>query len=122
MMPEFAPRHRPQLFISRVSAKRPLVALNPPDVLVDANFSTLWLRRDATITVNALFSLLSSTVAGLLYEHAGSVMGGGALKIEATHLRAMPLPRLTRPVRLMLDRLGGELASCAPNQRGAIIK
>jgi hypothetical protein len=43
-------------------------------------------------------------------ENGASVMGGGALKVEATHLRRLPVPRLSPAQWKKLDVLGKHLA------------
>lgn len=111
MLPDFAPRHRPDLFIARVNAQRPRILLNPNrTALVDANFSTVWVREKAVVSPYALLAFLNSSVAALLFEHLGSVMGGGALKLESTHVRTMPVPRLSPKCWQVLDVLGKKLA------------
>ena len=42
-------------------------------------------------------------------EAAGTPLGGGALKLEATHLRQMPVPVLTNEARSALDAAGRKL-------------
>ena len=121
MLPDFAPRHRPDLFIARVNAERPRVLLNPGrEALVDANFSTVWVRPEAAVTPHGLLALLNSSLAALLFEHLGSVMGGGALKLESTHVRTMPVPKLSKKCWDLLDRLGKELADAGGNYEKAL--
>lgn len=116
MLPDFAPRHRPDLFIARVNAERPRILLNPRrESLIDANFSTIWVRPDAMVTAHALLAILNSSLCALLFEHLGSVMGGGALKLESTHLRTMPVPKLSKKCWELMDRLGQELADAGGN-------
>jgi hypothetical protein len=59
--------------------------------------------------VPALLALLRSKWTICALELLGTVLGGGALKVEATHLRRLPLPLLTtRHVEVLAD-LGAEL-------------
>lgn len=123
MLPEFSSRHRPDLFVARVNSGRPLVFLNKHrSALVDANFSTLWLGANAKISVYAVCAFLNSSVAVALYEFAGSVMGGGALKLESTHLRALPIPELSVAVWGRLDSLGRSLVLSSHSKRCEILR
>jgi hypothetical protein len=112
MLPDFAPRHRPELFLARVNNGHPAAYLNAPEpVLIDANFSTLWLDATAAISKLALLAILNSSWCIAAMELLGSVMGGGALKLEATHLRRLPIPAVSSAAWRALGQLGGELIS-----------
>lgn len=114
MLPDFAPRHSPDLFVARVNNKTPRVLLNPNrESLVDANFSTLWLRSDTSIPATAFLAYLNSSMAAAFYEHLGAVMGGGALKLEATHLRTMPIPDFDEPTWMRIAELGAKLGKAS---------
>jgi hypothetical protein len=91
MLPEFAPRHLPAAFIPRVihGAVHAECNLDPP-ILIDANFSTIW--ADDGWTPAALKALFASSWCRLMMEAIGTPLGGGALKLEAAHLRSVPLP------------------------------
>jgi hypothetical protein len=41
-------------------------------------------------------------------EALGATLGGGALKLEATHLRQLPVPEFSSSARQQLDELGTE--------------
>jgi len=113
MLPEFAPRHSPDLFIPRVITGGAKARLNQQSaLLIDANFSTLWVG-DATSLYDpfSLLALLNSSYAVVAMEEYGTVMGGGALKLEATQLRRIPFPTLTRQLTACLAILGRDLAS-----------
>lgn len=111
MLPGFAPRHRPDLFIARVNTDRPRAMLNHGrEVLVDANFSTLWLAEPNDARAHTFLAYLNSTLAWAIFEHLGAVMGGGALKLEATHLVGLPVPRFSPAAVTSLARLGAALA------------
>lgn len=123
MLPDFAPRHRPDLFVARVNSETPRVILNPGrKALVDANFSTLWLDPSSPIAPTAVFAYLNSSVAAALFEYTGSVMGGGALKLEATHLRTLPVPALTGRTWDKLATLGARLVEAMPSKRQAVVQ
>jgi len=111
MLPEFTPRHRPALFVARVNYGHPKTYINAPErVLIDANFSTLWLDQGATISPFALLAILNSSWCMATMELTGTVMGGGALKLEAAHLRRLPIPKLTSAQWNAFEKLGSELS------------
>lgn len=110
MLPDFAPRHLPAVFIPRVNHGRPWAEANlDPPILIDANFSTFW-STEETWTRFALKALLNSTWCFALAEALGTPLGGGALKLEASHFRQMPVPKLSILARADLDSLGRELS------------
>jgi hypothetical protein len=122
MLPDFAPRHAPDVFLARVNSRTPRAFLNPGRAaLIDANFSTLWLNDSSPITPHALLAVLTSSVAAALFEFAGAVMGGGALKLEATHLRSLPLPDLSVDAWKSVHELGSVLATTTESQRTGIV-
>jgi hypothetical protein len=116
MLPAFTKRHYPDLFIPRVIGDRPSVRLNENGgYLIDANFSSLWIDGvNCPYDNYALLALLNSTYMFIVMEVYGTVMGGGALKLEATQLTRLPLPRLESEdiARLMVlgKRLPAEAA------------
>lgn len=92
MIPDFAPRHLGALCVPRVIHDEPRAVLNSdPPVLLDANFSTLWCEGNEWSS-EAVFAVLNSTWGELCMEALGATLGGGALKLEAAHLRQLPLP------------------------------
>lgn len=112
MLPPFTTRHKPDLFVARVNSRHPKTMLNAPSkVLVDANFSTLWLNSSASIDQHALLAVLNSSVCVAAMELVASVMGGGALKLEATHLRHLPIPALDEKGWKKMSDLGQRLTS-----------
>ena len=96
MLPDLMPRHRPTAFLPRIVHDVPRTYANTdPELLVDANFSTLW--SDQPVWSPALLStFLNSVWCRALMEATGTRLGGGALKLEASHLRQLPLPLLDR--------------------------
>lgn len=112
MLPPITDRHRPSLLMPRVQGAMPRTYLNPGRAaVVDANFSTLWPVRKGSHGAYALLALFNSTWNLAVLELTGSIMGGGALKVEASHLRRIPLPALTDGARQDLSRLGQSLIS-----------
>ncbi len=94
MLPDFKPRHLPQAFVPRIIHDVPQVYANSsPAILIDANFSTFWTENDYW-TAAGLATLLNSTWCRAVMEATGTALGGGALKLEAIHLRTMPVPYL----------------------------
>ena len=95
MLPDFAPRHIPSAFIPRVIHSIPQSYSNTdPKLLIDANFSTLW-SSEGRWSAHTLAALLNSAWCRVLMEATGTRLGGGALKLEASHLRDLLVPCLT---------------------------
>ncbi len=108
MLPDFARRHFPDVFVPRVNQLTPLAFANRSDrIIVDANFSTLW-SDDRRWTPIAITALLRSTWVRACMEAIGTPMGGGALKMEATQLKRLPIPQLGSGDIERLDALGKE--------------
>lgn len=108
-LPPLAARHTGVLFMPRINHGHPVPVGNPRGVVIDANFSTFW-PREASLPAPALLALLSSTWSRAAMESSATVLGGGALKIEATQLRRMPLPTIESSAADELDRLGEALS------------
>jgi hypothetical protein len=77
--------------------------------VVDANFSTLWPTEDSAASAPAILALLNSGWASAYFETACTVLGGGALKVEAAHIRRLPVPKIDRHDWRSLERLGAKL-------------
>ncbi|KUH99819.1 hypothetical protein AU188_18205 [Mycobacterium sp. IS-3022] len=78
-------------------------------LVVDANFTGLWPATAHALPVEAVLALLASSWAAMWFEAACTVMGGGALKIEATDLRRIPFPIITSDVSTQLAEVGSAL-------------
>ena len=116
MLPDFVPRHFPEAFVPRVNHGLPRAGANvEPRLCVDANFSTLWALGEGW-TRHALKALLNSVWCRAAMEALGTPMGGGALKLEATQLRQMPVPVLSGPERAGLHAIGREAAGASPGK------
>jgi hypothetical protein len=61
----------------------------------------------------ALLAFMNSAWAQAVIETSGAVMGGGALKVEAAHLRRLPVPAFNEEQLCKLSRHGDELAARA---------
>ena len=106
MLPDFAPRHLPAVFVPRINQGTPWVECNrSPPLLVDANFATFWAPNEGWSPL-AMKALLNSVWCRAFMEATGTPLGGGALKLEATHLRQMPLPQFTDVDRDALHEAG----------------
>ena len=109
MLPEFAPRHVPAAFAPRINHGVAWVESNlDPAILIDANFATFWVPQGGW-SRHALKALLDSAWCRAFMEALGTPFGGGALKLEATHLRHLPVPVLSASAREELDRAGKHL-------------
>ena len=111
MLPDFAPRHVPAAFVARINHSVPWVEANlSPPILIDANFSSFWSEKEEW-TPSALKALLNSSWCRMYMEIIGTQLGGGALKLEATHLREMVVPDFPLEKISQLTQFGERLAS-----------
>lgn len=111
MLPPFARRHYPDAFVARINQGVPWVEINDdPPALIDANFSTIW-AENAGWTRFAIRSLLNSSWCRACMEALGTPLGGGALKLEATQIRRLPIPLLTPRDLAALDAAGRGIAA-----------
>ena len=60
-----------------------------------------------------MLAFLSSTWVALHLEFSSTTLGGGALKVEAAHLRRTSVPLMDESDWLKLDSLGAELLRSA---------
>jgi len=109
MIPNFAPRHLPAAFVARINHGMPWVEANfSPPILVDANFSTFWTEQNDW-SPYALKALLNSTWCRAYMEALGTPLGGGALKLEATHLKRITVPIFSSVEINRLENAGKQL-------------
>jgi len=109
MLPDFARRHRPDILMARINTGSPKAYLNKDAAcVIDANFATLW--ADGGLDKHAVLALLNSAWTAAALEHSAAVMGGGALKVEAAHLRRLPVPQMDATDVSRLSGLGKRLA------------
>ena len=109
MLPDFSDRHLPAAFVARVNHGLPWAEANlDPPILVDANFTSVWPGK-SNWTRFGLKAILNSIWCRTLMEAIGTPLGGGALKVEASHLRSMPVPRLSDYAIERLNAIGPEL-------------
>ncbi len=109
MLPDFAPRHLPAAFVPRINHGLPWTEANfESPLLIDANFSTFWGPQEG-LTRYSLKALLNSVWCRAFMEALGTPFGGGALKLEATHLRQLAVPLLSDAARADLAAAGEQL-------------
>lgn len=108
MLPALKARHTPDLCMPRVCGDgSEVIFINQKtdkEIVVDANFITLW-NPDLSSRIRTL-ALLNSIWAKVFLEVTGTVMGGGALKIEACHVRKMVFPKLGDEREVILEDIG----------------
>lgn len=108
-LPGMTPRHLPDLCLTRVSAQIPeclfVAQCENEPIAIDANMVTLWCKDRGMVQI--ALALLNSTWSKLSLELICTVMGGGALKIEASHLRKVVFPKLNKSAQEGL-RITGE--------------
>lgn len=123
-LPAFSARHRPAIFVARVNSGSPSFILNTtPPTLVDANFSSIY-GHSESIPLLAMLALLNSTWCKACAECIGTPMGGGALKLEATQLRYLPIPVLSSSAIARLVAIGrilSGLTASRPSEYEAIV-
>lgn len=108
MLPPLKERHVPNLCISRVCGESPETMFvnqeTAKEIVVDANFITLWNSDHHAQLIT--FALLNSTWTKLFLEVTGTAMGGGALKVEASHVRKIVFPRIGMEKKNELESIG----------------
>jgi predicted RNA methylase len=122
MLPTLAKRHLPQLCIARVNYKTARCLTVESGIVVDANFSTLWANSGTSRQAYAMLAIMNSSWVKTYLECIASVMGGGALKVEATHLRQLRLPIPTDNLVSSLSELGASLAKSSTENDGELIQ
>ena len=122
MLPKLQHRHLPNICIQRVCGKgvESLFVEQSEDypIIVDANFTTLWNGNKEQAYI--LFSLLNSLWFQCYSELVATVMGGGALKLEATHVRKIMFPVLSSKQQKKLAVLGKKLVDEDKNKAEVI--
>lgn len=109
-LPPFTDRHRPAIAVPRVNGRSPRWRVNSGrELLVDANFTGLWPAAKGAVAVESIVTLIASSWAAAWFEAACTVMGGGALKVEATDLSRMPFPFVSQGARSELTAVGEHL-------------
>lgn len=108
MLPPLKERHIPNLCVPRIcgnSAEALYVMQSVEnEIVVDANFTTLW-NQDISAQMRT-YALLNSTWVKCYLEVIGTTMGGGALKIEASHVRKLLFPKISQAKESELETAG----------------
>jgi hypothetical protein len=121
MLPDFAPRHLPAAFAARINHGLPWIEANfDPPLLIDANFSTFWPSEGSCWTPSGLKALLNSIWCRAFMETLGTLLGGGALKLEATHLRQLVIPILSDVAKDDLDAAGKQLTKTSTDVQARV--
>ena len=115
MLPRLQQRHLPALLMPRINGNSPKTFLvsDPGGLVVDANFLTFWLEDHSGELAHAAFALLNSTMVKLELENSCSILGGGALKCEASALKKARLPDRNNSLASELGHLGARLLESA---------
>jgi len=123
MIPTLQPRHVAKLFMPRVNSREAVTYINDTDQImaVDANFITFNILEGSRLTARSLLALLNSTWSRVLIEECGTVMGGGALKIDAIQFKKVYYPRLSDEDIERLDVLGKILIAASKSAAEPII-
>lgn len=109
MLPEFKDRHIPCAFVPRINHDIPWTEANLlVPALIDANFSTFWCADNSWCSYS-LKALLNSSWCRAYMEALGTPFGGGALKLEAAHLKQIIVPKLSQEEISLLGQLGKNL-------------
>lgn len=111
MLPALTKRHLPNMCITRICSKSVeclyIAQSNESPIAVDANFVTLWCDNE-NIKM-AMLALLNSTWFRCNMELVCTVMGGGALKVEANHLKTVLFPQYTSEQLVSLASCGNSI-------------
>ncbi len=113
MLPDFTRRHRPNIVVARINSGSPKAFLNKnAKCVIDANFATLWVDG-ADFDEYALLAMLNSAWITSALEYSATIMGGGALKIEAAHIKRLPIPVMNHDAIAKLSLLGVKLSEAS---------
>lgn len=90
------PRHIGDIFVNRINYKEIPFVLNDTEnpYVIDANFTTIRFENMDENKLHVYFAVFNSNLIRLQLEKNCTVMAGGALKVEATHLRKILVPDL----------------------------
>lgn len=69
-----------------------------------------------------MLAFMSSTWTKCVLELLGTVLGGGALKVEATHLRRLPVPLMEDGTWSELGELGRALARQVDHREDCVLR
>lgn len=123
MIPTLQPRHVAKLFMPRVNSRAAVTYINDTDetMVIDANFITFNILEGSRLTAKSLLALLNSTWSRIIVEECGTVMGGGALKIDAVQFKKAYYPRLSDDEIAQLDTFGESLIATSKREAETLI-
>lgn len=120
MLPDLMKRHLPNAFVARVNHGLPWVeVVSNQHLAVDANFTTLW-HSNSRWSGSSIKALMNSVWCRTFMEAYGTRFGGGALKLEAAHVREICIPKLSNGDIAALHRLGLRLTHDATTVQAEI--
>lgn len=113
MLPSACKRHFACLFIPRVNSSAPVCRINTlkGKIFLDANFTNLWLDEECVLSPYAVLALLNSTWVKIQFEENGTIMGGGALKLDAVQIKKTLFPIKILEFKETLHELGISLSN-----------
>lgn len=114
MIPKATNRHYAKIFIPRINNKSVICRINisSETIFIDANFSGIWRENTCPFTDYAILALCNSKWAKIQYEEIGTIMGGGALKLDAVQIKKTIFPTNISQFNSELDTLGRQLIEC----------
>ncbi|MCU1453838.1 MAG: hypothetical protein JWN46_1984 [Acidimicrobiales bacterium] len=119
-LPALAPRHTPNLFLARVNHLHPRALRSAtPGLIVDANFTTFWPTSAGAVSEHVILALMNSSWVRAQLELSATVLGGGALKVEAAHVRRLAFPSPSPSALESLETCGRALGE--PRQSEAAL-
>ena len=117
-LPPLTDRHLPKLFLPRICDGTPRTYMNAdPPLVIDANFSSLWPSHADAMDVYAVLAIMNSTWTSAWLETACTVLGAGALKVEAADLRYLTVPATALDSASELSSLGRRLVNDSENHQ-----
>lgn len=124
MLPPAVERQYAHIFVPRINSGKVTsrINLSGNKIFIDANFINFWPDSDSRLTEFALLALLNSNWIGIQFEELGSIMGGGALKLDAAQIKKCILPSGILEHIPRLDRLGKQLSEIPVQHSKEIIR
>lgn len=124
MLPFATDRQYARVFVPRVNSGISMARINltGEKLFLDANFTNFWLQHSSPLSEYALLAILNSSWIKIQFEELGSVMGGGALKLDAVQIKKCVLPaRILEKVK-DFDYLGHQLSESSIDRSAPIIE
>ncbi len=106
MLPRLAARHTAYVFLPRLNSGRVHVFGNSVGRVIDANFVSILAETPLSCSTHAALALFNSTWAAIVFEEICTVMGGGALKVDAAQFNRFFFPAFSSDQLVKLDTIG----------------